>query len=85
MNVVRLTPFPDLAMKAEGTVGASTFLDRKKEKLKDNSVKRSILTPFGATKIQKRLKRGQTTHRRGVMRDFRQLFTIFWCFKRIFY
>jgi hypothetical protein len=34
------------------------FLDRKKEKLDDNSVKRSSLTTFGATKDQKRLKRG---------------------------
>jgi hypothetical protein len=34
------------------------FLDGKKEKLEDNSLKRSILTTFGATKAQKRLKRG---------------------------
>jgi hypothetical protein len=38
--------------------GVVTFLDGKKEKLEDNSVKRAILTTFSATKAQKPLKRG---------------------------
>jgi hypothetical protein len=38
--------------------GVLPFLDRKKEQIVDNSVKRSILTTLGATKAQKCLKRG---------------------------
>jgi hypothetical protein len=38
------------------------ILEGKKDKFKDNSVKRSILNTFGATKAQKRLKRGKTIH-----------------------
>jgi hypothetical protein len=37
--------------------GGVPFLDGKKEKFEDNSEKTSILTTFGATKVQKRFKR----------------------------
>jgi hypothetical protein len=42
---------------AKGWVGGSV-LNGKTEKFENNSVKRSILTTFGATKAQKRFKRG---------------------------
>jgi hypothetical protein len=47
----RVGGLPFLGHRVEGA-----FLDGKKEKIEDNSVKRSILTTFGAPKAQKTLK-----------------------------
>jgi hypothetical protein len=54
----RGSPISECLLFLGQRVGGVPFLDSKKDKLKDNSIKRYILTTFGATKAQKLLKRG---------------------------